>query len=140
MTSNAAVPVSADRAQPRRDGLVVDLLLPQPPSCAPCQDAVEEVDGAAALLAPELASRDTSMQVRVTTRTGPAVADAPGAWPLLELRVNGVAIEPDGTHECGDGSATQCGTWDWDGTTYAAPPAELLTSVIHQHLDGHTAA
>lgn len=128
MISNAAVPVSADREQPR-DGLVVDLLLPQPPSCAPCQDAIEEIDGAAALLAPELASRDTSMQVRVTTRTGPA-----------EVRVNGVAIEPDGTHECGDGSARQCGTWDWDGTTYAAPPAELLTSVIHQHLDGHTAA
>jgi hypothetical protein len=140
MTSTSVLPLLVDRAQPRTARLVVDLLLPQPMSCAPCQNAIEEIDEAAAFLAPELASRDTSMQVRVTTRTGPAVADGSGAWPLLELRVNGVAIEPDGTHECGDGSATQCGTWDWDGTTYAAPPAELLTSVIHQHLDGHTAA
>jgi len=140
MTTSSVVPPLADRAQPRTDHLVVDLLLPQPKSCAPCQDAIEEIDEAAAFLAPELAARGTSMRVRVTTRTAPVVADAPGVRPLLELRVNGIAIEPDGTQDCADGSTTQCGTYEWDGATYAAPPAELLTAVIHDHLDGTTAA
>ena len=130
MASSPTAPVPAGRAQPRTDRLVIDLLLPQSPSCAPCQDAIEEIDGAVALLAPELAARDHLMQVRVTT----------GARPPLELRVDGVAIEPDGTHDCGDGGAVRCGTWDWDGTAYAVPPAELLTDVIQHHLDGDTAA
>lgn len=139
MTSISASPLLADRAQPRTDRLVVDLLLSQPMSCAPCQNAIEEIDDVAAFLAPELAARGTAMRVRVTTRTDPATAGAPGDWPLLELRVNGVAIESDGTQDCGDGAATQCGTYEWDGATYAAPPAELLTDVIHDHLDRNTA-
>jgi hypothetical protein len=129
---------SAHRRRWASGELVVDLLLPEPMGCAPCLDAIEEIDEAAALLAPELAARGTSLRVRVTTRTDPATAGAPGAWPLLELRVNGVAIESDGTHVCGDEAATHCGTYEWDGATYAAPPAELLTGVIHDHLDSDT--
>ena len=131
MTSNSFVPLSADRAMPRTDRVVVDLIMPGPPSCAPCQDAIEQIDDAAALLELELAARGTAVQVRVTTRTRPT----PGVGHLLELRVNGVAIEPRGTHDCGDGGATACGAYEWDGATHAAPPAELLTAVIHDHLD-----
>jgi hypothetical protein len=140
MTSTSVLPPLVDRAQPRTARLVVDLLLPQPRSCAPCQNAIEEIDEAAAFLAPELAARGTSMRVRVTTRTDPVIADAHGVRSLVELRVNGIAIESDGTQDCGHGSATQCGTYEWDGETYAAPPAELLTAVIHDHLDGDIAA
>jgi hypothetical protein len=135
MTSNLVLPFSADRAQPRTDRVVIHLLIPQPTSCAPCQNAIEEIDDAAALLAQELAARGTAVQVRVTTRTNPATPCAYGVGPPLELRVNGVAIEPRGTQDCGDGGATACGTYEWDGATYAAPPAELLTAVIHDYLD-----
>lgn len=124
--------IAAARPEPRTDRVVVDLLMPEPTSCAPCQDAIEEIDDAAALLAQELAARGTAVQVRVTTRTHSA---SPSVGPLLELRVNGVPIEPRGTHDCGDGGATACGAYEWDGATHAAPPAELLTAVIHDHLD-----
>lgn len=131
---------SAHRQRGASGDLVVDLLLSKPMSCAPCLDAIEEIDEAAALLAPELAARGTSLRVRVTTRTDPAIVGAPDAWTPLELRVNGVAIESDGTHVCGDEAATHCGTYAWDGAMYAAPPAELLTGVIHDHLDDRTTA
>lgn len=135
MTSNFDLPLPADRAQPRTDRVVVDLLMPQPPSCAPCQDAIEEIDDAAALLAAELAARGTAVQVRVTTRIDPATPGAYDAGPPVELRINGVAIDPHGTQDCGDGGATACGTYEWDGAMHAAPPAELLTAVIHDYLD-----
>ena len=61
------------------------------------------------------------MKVRVTTRTDSATPGARGGRSLLELRVNGVALEPHGTRGCGDGGATECGTYAWDGATYAAP-------------------
>ena len=131
---------SAHRRMWASGDLVVDLLMSEPMSCAPCVDAIEEIDEAAAFLAPELAARGTALRVRVTTRTDPATAGAPGAWPPIELRVNGVAIESDGTHVCGDEAATHCGTYEWGGATYAAPPAELLTGVIHDHLDRNAGA
>lgn len=120
--------------KPRTDRVVIDLLMPQQTGCAPCQNAVEEIDDAAALLSQELAARGTAVQVRVTTRTGPAIPGAHGVGPLLELRVNGDAIKTHGTQSCGEG-AIACATYEWDGATYAAPPAELLTAVIHEHLD-----
>lgn len=122
------------------DRLVVDLLLPPRPSCPPCQHALEELDDAAALLALELAARDTAMRVRVTTRTDPLTPGAREGSPGLELRVNGVALETQGSRDCGDVSASECGTYEWDGATYAAPPAELLTRVIHSYLDHGTTA
>ena len=120
--------------------VVVDLLMPRPPSCAPCQNALEEIDEAAALLAQELAARGTAMRVRVTTRTDSSTPDARGGWPVLELRVNGVAIDTHGTRDCGDRGAPECGTYAWDGATYAAPPAALLVRVIHSYLDRNTTA
>ncbi len=82
MTSNPVLPLSADRAQPRTDRVLVDLLMPEPTSCAPCQNAIEEIDDAAALVAQELAARGTAVKVRVTTRTDPATPGAHGVEHL----------------------------------------------------------
>lgn len=119
----------------RTDRVVIDLILPQPTVCSPCENAIEEIDDAAALLGHELAARETAVQVRVTTPTHPATPGAHDVGPLPELRVNGDAIEPHATRDCGDGGTTACATYEWNGATYAAPPAELLTAVIHEHLD-----
>jgi hypothetical protein len=133
-TSTVALPLDADHGHHHQDRVAVDLLMPQLTNCAPCRDAMEEIDHAAALLAPELAARGIRMQVRVMHHTDEVTLGRHGV-ALPELRINGVAIHPHGTRDCGDGGAPSCGTYQWDGATYAAPPAELLTAAIHAHLD-----
>jgi hypothetical protein len=53
----------------------------------------------------------------------------------LEVRVNGDAIKPHGTQDCGDAYTTACETFEWNEATYAALPDEMSTAVIHKHLD-----
>ncbi len=120
---------------PRTDRVVIDLVMPQPTGCAPCENAIEEIDDAAALLGHELAARGTAVQVRVSPRTDRSAPGAHGVGSRLEVRVNGDAIKPDGTQDCGDEGTTACDTFEWNEATYAAPPAEMLTAVIHEHLD-----
>lgn len=60
--------------------------------CTPCQDAIEQVDCAAALVAPELAARGTRLQVRVAAGVDTATPALLLAAPGLELRINGIAI------------------------------------------------
>ena len=57
--------LTAARPKPPTDPVSVDLLMPEPAGCAPCRNAIEEIDDAAALLAEELAARGTALQVRV---------------------------------------------------------------------------
>jgi hypothetical protein len=120
---------------PRTDRVVIDLVMPQPTGCAPCENAIEEIDDAAAILGHELAARGTAVQVRVTARTDRSAPGAHGVRSRLEVRVNGDAINPHGTQDCGDEGTTACDTFEWNEATYAAPPAELLTAVVHEHLD-----
>jgi hypothetical protein len=120
---------------PRTDRVVIDLVMPQPTGCAPCENAIEEIDDAVALLDHELAARGTAVQVRVTPRTDRSVPGAYGVGPRLEVRVNGDAIKPHGTQDCGDEGRAACDTFEWNEATYAAPPAELLTALVHERLD-----
>lgn len=133
MSTSPAAPLPVDREQ-ATDRVVIDLLVARPTRCAPVQHALEEIDDAVALLARELSARGTTAQVRVMSRTDPADLGAPRVEPALEVRVNGVPINPHGLQDCDD-DPTVCGIFEWDGATYAAPPAELLTSRVHDHLD-----
>jgi hypothetical protein len=130
-----ALPTRADHPHRLGNSVVLDLLVSGSKPCTPCQDAIEEIDRAAALVAPELAARGTRLQVRVTTGIDTSTPAGPGPLPGLDLRINGIAIEPHDTDRGTDRSKTSCGTYEWDGETYAAPSAELLTATIHDHLD-----
>ena len=108
---------------PVMEGVVVELLMPPTP-CAPCQDALEEVDRAIALVGPELRARGERLRVRVAQRI-----------ETFEVRVNDVPVPQHGAAPCADAATTACATYEWDGSTYLVPPAELLTAAIHDEVD-----
>jgi hypothetical protein len=116
------------------EGVVVELLMPAAP-CAPCQDALEELDRAAALVAPELRARGERLRVRVIQLGNGAPREGNGPMPTFEVRVNGVPVPQHGTAPCADAGATACADYEWEGSTYSVPPAELLTTAIHDAVD-----
>ena len=119
---------------PAVGGVVLDLFMPAEP-CAPCQDALEEVDRAVALVSPELSARGERLRVRVTQHTGTGPGEERGSMSMFEVRVNNVPVSAHETAGCADAAWTACGTYEWDGSTCSVPPAEMLTAAIHDELD-----
>ena len=104
---------------PRMEGVVVELVMPGT-TCAPCQDALEELDHAAALVGPEMRARGERLRVRVTEHSDPGACEEDGSTPILvEVRVNDVPVP---SHA-------------WNGSTYPVPPAELITAAIQDEID-----
>lgn len=113
------------------DRVNLDLLAPGSAPCPPYQRAIEEIDRAGALLAPELEARGSRLRVRVTT--GASVLR--GVVPGLELRINGLVVQPHRTERCAGHPVARCASYMWEGETHSAPPAELLIATIHDQLD-----
>lgn len=134
--------MTTTRPSPATTVVELEVLYLDAQTCDPCRATTDAVDVAAAALAEHLRAGGRTLAVRHVHVTDQEQAETLGFVSSPTVRVDGVDIELDLREQhCGScsvlaGERVDCRTFEWQGVRYPAPPAEMITYRVLEHLAG----